>query len=92
MVDIWRSDHTVDGAELESAFGVSATCAHLALEGDGSVVEGSVSATAHASSSVMMGWLVGLAMHVGIFEDDAIRFFAPYRYFLCIASRQCEVA
>ena len=32
MMDIWRSDYTVDGAEFKSAFGVSAPCAHLALE------------------------------------------------------------
>ena len=32
MMDIWRSDYTVDGAEFESTFGVSATAADLALE------------------------------------------------------------
>ena len=36
MMDIWRS---VDGAEFESAFGVSATCAHLVAEGEGERVD-----------------------------------------------------
>ena len=53
MMDIWRSDCTVDGAEFESAFGVSGTCAHLALEETVGAWKGRIGDRTQAASVMM---------------------------------------
>ena len=74
MMDIWRSDYTMDVAEFKPTFGASATCTHLALEEAVGARKGHVSDRTLAAQR----WFGSLASYASVslkmIERDAICF------------------